>query len=243
MPGKMKHQTIRGKILYTSKQPERMDQERGRESFIITKHGDGGRTLRAHCEIDDAPSVLRDVTMSLDADWYPLDCFVRLTIDDQFEGTGWMRLTDSYAESETFNVRDGRVSQRLDLQERIRWLGSHPIMGDGMCFAVYHQSNKAPGKIFYPDMMLTSPDHRGATGPLLFRLGFGIEYVGDEEVTVTAGTFHTHHFRYVDTGVGGLPEEHPDYNVWCTADEDFLFVRGQVGGYMQTCYELVELDR
>ena len=71
----MQHRTIRGKILYTSKNPERMGQERGRESFIITVHTDGKRTLSAHCEIDDPPTVLRDVILSLDADNYPTDCF------------------------------------------------------------------------------------------------------------------------------------------------------------------------
>ena len=237
----MKHRTIRGRILYTSKKPERMGEERGRESFIITVHTDGKRTLRAHCEIDDPPSVLRDVTLSLDADYYPLDCFTRLTLDDRFEGTGWMRLTETQAETESFNVRDGRISQRLDLERRTRWLATHPIAGDGMAFAIFDRS-RGPGKIFYPDMMVTSPDHRGATGPLLFKLGFGLEYVGDEEITVPAGTFNAYHLRYVDTA-GQLPEEHPRYDVWCTADGDFIFLRGEVGGYMQTFYELTELER
>lgn len=237
----MKHRTLRGKILYTSRKPERMGAERGRESFIITVHGDGKRTLRACCEIDDPPTVLRDVVLSVDADYSPLDCFTRLTIDDKFEGSGWMRFTESCAETEMFSARDGRIAQRFDLTRRVRWLASHPIAGDGMGFAIFDQT-RGPGKTFFPDLMVTSPDHRGATGPLLFKLGFGLEYLGDEEVVVPAGAFEAHHFRYVDTA-GQLPEEHPQYDVWCTADEDFVFLRGAVGGYMQTFYELVELER
>lgn len=236
----MKHRTIRGKILYTSKKPDRLGQERGRESFIITVHTDGKRTLRAHCEIDDPPTVLRDVVLSLDADNYPLDCFVRLTIDDRFEGSGWMRFSENHAETESFNINDGRISQRLDLEQRTRWLASHPIAGDAMAFSIFDLGN-GPGKTFFPDMMVTSPDHRGATGPLLFKLGFGIEYLGDETITVPAGTFDAHHLRYVDTA-GQLPEEHPLYDVWCTTDGDFIFLRGEVGGYMQTFYELIELE-
>ena len=90
--------------------------------------------------------------------------------------------------------------------------------------------------------MLTSPDHRGATGPMLFSLGFGLEFVGKENITVTAGTFDALHFRYVDTA-GQLPQEHPPYDVWCSADGDYIFLKGGVGGYMQTYYELVELAR
>jgi hypothetical protein len=44
-----------------------------------------------------------------------------------------------------------------------------------------------PGKIFFPDLFLTSPYHRGATGPLLFVTGFAIVYAGEENITVGAG--------------------------------------------------------
>ena len=39
----------------------------------------------------------------------------------------------------------------------------------------------------------------------------------------------------------GLPEAHPDYDIWCTSDGNFTFLRGDIGGYMQTYYELTEL--
>lgn len=233
--------TIRGRILYTSDAPGRRGAERGREHFAITVHGDGRRTLRATCEIDDPPSVLRDVVLGLDADWRPLDCFVRLTVGDRFEGSGWMRFGAGLAECETFNARDGRLSQRIELAHPVRWLGAHPIAADALCLAI-HDRSRGPGRTFYPDMMLTSPDHRGATGPLLFRLGFGLEYVGEDRITVPAGSFDALHFRYVDTA-GQLPEEHPPYDVWCTSDGEFVFLQGAVGGYMQTRYELVELER
>ena len=75
---------------------------------------------------------------------------------------------------------------------------------------------------------------------MLFALGFGREFVGRESVTVAAGTFDAFHFRYVDMA-GQLPEEHPPYDVWCSADGNCLYLQGGVGGYMQTRCELVEL--
>ncbi len=36
---------------------------------------------------------------------------------------------------------------------------------------------------------------------------------------------------------------HPDYHVWVTADDDAIFLKGGVDGYMMTWYELVELKR
>jgi hypothetical protein len=37
--------------------------------------------------------------------------------------------------------------------------------------------------------------------------------------------------------------EHPPYDLWITDDEDSIFLKGGVGGYMMTWYELVELRR
>ena len=56
---------------------------------------------------------------------------------------------------------------------------------------------------------------------------------------MAAGTFDALHFKFVSAP--GLPVEHPPYDIWCTADDDYVFLKGVIGGYMQTYYELVEL--
>lgn len=234
------HRSLRGTIRYTSKKPERMNQERGREYFMINVHRDGKRTCIAHCEIDDRPSVMRDITYSLDEDWYPMDCFVRLTVGDEFMGSGWFRFGPDYAECETLTSLDGRVAQRMDTTGRLKTFQNHAIVCDSWHMRLFDRSQ--PGGVQSIDeMLLSSPDHRGATGPMLFRIGFGVEYVGEEEIEVEAGQFDALHFRFVSSP--GLPEAHPPYDIWCTNDEDFLFLRGDIGGYMQTYYELVELTR
>ena len=238
----MPHKTIRGTILYTSKKPERMDQERGREYFTLTRQADGTNVLLAHCEIDDEPNVIRDVSIAMvHENSMPLDCSVRLTVGDKFEGTGWMRFADGFAECESYNVRDGRISQEIETDSSVRWLQSHPIVGDALLMKLY-DLEQGPGKTFFPDLYLTSPDHRGATGPQFFRTGFSIVYVGEEDISVVAGDFRARHFQVTDTA-GNLPEEHPPYDVWCTADDDYILLRAGAGGYMQTHYELTELTR
>jgi hypothetical protein len=237
----MAYRTIRGKILYTSKKPERMDQERGREFFTITCQPDGTNVLHAHCEIDDEPMVVRDVVQAMDSQTSaPHDCHVRLSVDHKFEGSGWFRFTDTVVECETINQRDGRIAQRIETDAPIQWMQCHPIVGDALLMKAYDLS-QGPGKRFLDKVMLSSPDHRGATGPMLFPLGFGIQYVGEERITVAAGEFDARHFQVVDTA-GQLPEEHPPYNVWCTADDDYILLKAGVEGYMMTHYELVELD-
>ena len=237
----MAYKTIRGKILYTSKKPERMDQERGREYFTITRQPDGTDVMHAHCEIDDEPMVVRDVVAAMDSrNAAPLDCHVRLTVGGEFEGTGWFRFADQRVECEAFNRKDGRITQCIEVASPVQWMQCHPIVGDALLMKAYDLS-AGPGKRFLDNVMLSSPDHRGATGPMLFQLGFGIRYVGEERITVQAGDFDARHFQVVDTA-GQLPEEHPPYDVWCTADDDYILLRAGVGGYMQTHYELVELD-
>ena len=237
----VKHQTLRGKILYTSKQPERLDAERGREYFSLTQQADALLVMHAHCEIDDEPNVVRDVVLTLDQQSAPRDCHLRLSVGNRFEGSGWMYFTDNKACCESWNATAGRIRQEIPTRGRVRWLQAHPIVGDGLLMKLYDIS-QGPGKTFFSDLMLTSPDHRGATGPELFVTGFGIQYVGSEDLTVAAGRFAARHFQVVDTA-GNLPQEHPPYDVWVTADDDYLLLKASVAGYMQTHYELVELHR
>lgn len=233
------HRTVRGTIRYTSKKPERLDEERGREYFTINVHGDGKRTCIAHCEIDDRPSVMRDITYSLDEDWYPMDCFVRLAVNDRFTGSGWFRFGPDFAECETYTSLDGRVTQRMATQGRLKTFQNHAIVCDAWHMRLFDLNKAGEGVQSIDEMLLSSPDHRGATGPMLFRIGFGVEYIGEEAIEVEAGKFDSLHFRFVSAP--GLPEAHPPYDIWCTNDEDFIFLRGDIGGYMQTYYELVEL--
>jgi hypothetical protein len=236
-----KQSSIRGTIVYTSKQAERMDAERGREFFTLTRQADTTLVMHAHCEIDDEPNVIRDVVLAMDKHSAPYDCSVRLTVGDSFEGSGWMHFTEDKACCETWSASAGRIQQELITQGRVKWLQAHPIVGDGLLMKLYDLS-QGPGKTFFPDIMLTSPDHRGATGPELFVTGFGLRYLGEENVRVAAGAFAARHFQVVDTA-GNLPEEHPPYDVWVTADVDYILLKAAVGGYMQTHYELTELHR
>ncbi|GIL38469.1 hypothetical protein [Roseiterribacter gracilis] len=238
------HETIRGSILYTSRKPDRMGHERGREQFTIIKHRDGRRSLQAHAEIDDAPNVLRLVTTSVDAAWNPTDASVRLSVGDEFVGSSWYRFTDKLAECEGFTAREGRISQRYTLDRPIGTLGAHPIQGDAWHLNRYDLS-QGPGRQRLPLIMMTSLDHRGATGPMLLARDLTLNFVGPETVTVGAGTFEALHFKYGtnDDYDSEDPSRHPPYHVWTTADGDYIFLKGQVAGYMKTYYELMSLER
>ncbi|WP_449465422.1 hypothetical protein [Stenotrophomonas humi] len=225
--------SITGTLRYTSNQAHRRGAERGRESFRLDVHRDGSRVLAAHCEIDDAPAVVRDVNLRLDADNLPQECFVRIAVGGQFRGSGWFAFGPTEAQCESTTTVEGRISQRFPLQAPLQAFGNHAIINDSYAMSLYDLS-QGPGKqTFF--MLLSSPDHRGATGPMIFPVSLAIEYVGEEEIEVIAGRFTARHFRILDVG---MPEEHPDYDLWVTADEHYIVLRATVTGYMQTAYEL-----
>jgi hypothetical protein len=39
-----------------------------------------------------------------------------------------------------------------------------------------------------------------------------------------------------------MTNAHPPYVMWVSADGDFVYVKGEVGGYMESVFELVELE-
>lgn len=239
----MPHRRITGKIRYTSKKPEMLDAERGRENFAFTIHASGAVTIQAHCEIEEPrPTVMRDIVYSLDAQRRPMDCHVRISLDDAYLGSGWVHFDHDagIAACESHGPSIGRLSQTMKIPTDLTGFGTHPIVGDGFmtrCMDVSRGPHRRPITVLLP-----SPDHRGATPPMLAQVGIHLEYVGEAEKTVEAGTFACRHFRFVDeAAMGG--KQHPPYDMWVTADDDSIFVCGGVGGYMQTWYELIELTR
>ncbi len=243
----MPHRTVRGRIRYTSKKPEMLDRERGREWFAFTHHGDGSVIMRAQCEIEEpAPTVLRDIVLAIGPDGKPRHLHVHLTVGDAFMGSGWFNASHhrdgGTIECESFGPSIGRLSQRLDYAGALDGFGTHPIVGDAYltrCLDISGGQTRRTIRCFLP-----SPDHRGATPPMIAEVRIDLAYLGDETVTVAAGTFDCRRYAFIDTsdvGMGG--KQHPHYEMWVTADDDAIFVQGGVGGYMATWYELVELER
>ncbi|MCR9180202.1 MAG: hypothetical protein NXH71_08215 [Erythrobacteraceae bacterium] len=175
--------SIAGTIRYTSTKPGREGAERGREHFRIDTHADGYRTIAAHGEIDDAPAVVRDVNLRIGADLKPVESFVRIAVGGTFRGSAWFRFAADLAECEAYTAVEGRVSQTMKLARPLPAFGNHAMINDGFLLHLYDRS-KGPGVQVTRGMLLSSPDHRGATGPMLFAIDLAIEFVGRESLTV-----------------------------------------------------------
>ncbi len=241
----MKHRTVSGVIRYTSNKPHMLGQTRGCEWFTFTRHDDGRTILRARCEIEEPePKVLRDIIYGIGPGGVPEHLHVHLTVDDTLMGSGWMRhdAAAGIIECESFGPSIGRISQRMPAGGAFDGFGTHPVVGDGYltrCMDISKGPHRRNVRVFLP-----SPDHRGATAPLIAEVNIGLEYVGEVAKTVKAGTFACRHYRYIDDtgpGMGGVT--HPAYDMWVTADDDAVLVYGSIDGSMMNRYELIELNR
>lgn len=216
----------------------------GEEEWRITRGADGLRVMAAHCEMLtpaawNAPDehVVRDSVLSVHADFHPHDAFVRIMNHGAVTGTGWFRFTDDEAVCESWTLAEGRMSQRMPIQRPLRGFGIHAVQGDGWLGSTFPY-DKGPGHVqFFGRNLLHSLHHFGATGPFIHTSTSGLRYVGRETVTVAAGSFDCHRIAFV-----GLTNNHPDYDMWLTTDGDFLYVKGVVGGYMDSVFELVSLE-
>jgi hypothetical protein len=176
----------RGKILYVHDRRG----ETGREWFHRTDWTNGTHTFRAVCELDDI-GMVRDVTHTVTEDFRPLDCYARLQWEDALS-EGWFWFGEREALCEALVPALGRISQRVELPERPRWFGSHPLCSDGLIGAAYDPGRGAEAVPGYVSSALVT----GSDGPMLVPfLLERLEELEPEELEVPAGGYSCRHFR------------------------------------------------
>lgn len=203
--------------------------EVGRERFELVEHA-GGRILRAFCEMD-AIGLLRDVSLSMDADWRPIDAFCRVTTEGQTMGSTWFGVGPSAIATEGM-IGGERVHESLPIAAPLAYLGLHPLQGDAL--VVIARGEAQPG-IFVPIAGVTnsiSPD--GDQGLSAIPVTIDVAFVGYEEVVVAAGSFAARRYAL---------RWHPDWppaDLWVRRDDCvFLKMRWSL---IETWYELTDLQ-
>ena len=213
------------------------EESSGEEDWEVIIHPDGLRSLRCRCFLNDDPPVLRDVLQSVDAEFHPHDAFARIVVDGKFQGSAWYRFTDTLATCEAYTASEGRISQSFPIRRGIRGFGAHALQSDGWLAAGYDLS-KGLGIQTFTNNLMTSTNHRGATGPMFMTTTSSLEYSGIEMIETAAGRFDCHHFSFVGTSHG-----YPPYHMWVTADGHYHFVRATLGGAAPKHFDLVKLTQ
>ncbi|MDA0367029.1 MAG: hypothetical protein O3C65_07960 [Proteobacteria bacterium] len=221
----MRHRTLRGKLSYRHDTKG----ETGREWFTVTVQPDGTRTHRAHCEMDE-DGVLRDVVSTLDSRWYPRDAYVRLSVGGAFEGAAWFLIDGQKVTCDSWTRGAGRLHQSMTFDEPVCIFGGHPVSGDAMKPAHFDPAGPAIQKFL---MVSTSPLPNGASGPIMAARHGVFEFIGEESVTVEAGTFACRRFRWHF-------EEFPPIELW-NSGPDLIPVKVR-WDLLESDYDLVEFS-
>jgi len=207
----LSHRSYRGKIAYIHED----EGELGREWFHVTVDGDHQRTLRCTVEMDPE-DLVRDVVLTVNGKLCPIESYVRLNQGGRFKGAAWFRFLDDRAECEGFTVEDGRFSQEVTLDAPIRAFGTHALMTDGWQAALFdHARSDNPQTV--ADVLTTSPEPDGSSGPRIERCVHVIEYAGSEQLKVAAGAFQTEHYL-----VHLNRNDWPPLELWVTAKDSQL---------------------
>jgi hypothetical protein len=227
----MHHRSYIGEIVY--RHDSGVDE--GRERFHIAVQPSGARTLVAHCEMFN-DRLIRDVSYSLDAQWRPEECYVRVTIDEAVTGSALFRFSDRVIECDALTQTEGRISQRLPVPERVPSFGAHPVCCDTWHSKIGDLRRGTRRTVMLRNLGMSSALPNGGSGPIASLCDVEVEYVGEQDVTTPAGSFSTRHFRNRGIFPSG---PRPPVEIWA-ATEDFIPVRAHWDLLAQT-YELVSL--
>lgn len=214
------------------------DHERGRETAEYDVHDDGHVVVRIHSE-SDSPSVVRDAIYTLDRDWRPLDCLLRLQTDGRYEGNGWFRFEPDAAYCEGWNARGGRISQRVPLSTPVTAFVAHPVSTDVMLAAAFDRT-RGTGMQRVRGVFMSSADPYGRTGPMLAPSDVWVEYRARTTLDTPAGPRPADHYAlYLPQGDG--PAREPLQELWCLAGTA-IFLRAAARGEYRTRYELTRFE-
>lgn len=208
--------------------------ETGREAFHVSVHEDGSRTLRAVCEMDDF-DLLRDVSLTVNAHWRPVDAYVRLRVDGAFSGAAWYRFDGNEAHCHGLTADGSAFSDRQRLEKPIQSMGTHALHNDAWLLARIRNCDGDLDSLLGVSFT-TSLTPNGGTGPALVPVPRGtlrIHDLGRESIDVPAGNFTAHHARVEVSEVDS-------FDVWA-AGEDCVPVLLTSDGLHQR-YELLELS-
>lgn len=204
---------------------------RGVEHWSVTVEDDGSRTLEARLRMFDT-QIERWVVHSADDRFRPVRSFVSQRQRGEFLGEGWFRFAPGHLVGDSRVAALGDVHQEVEIDGELDYFVPHAVAGDAWITPCYDLDRGGWQDIRngYASSLLAD----GATGPLIeHHRGLRIAMVGDEAVTVPAGTFDTRHF--VVSPRPGI-EEH----LWVAKDAAATLVKLR-SDRLATSYVLTEL--
>lgn len=194
--------------------------EQQRYAFLA----DGSISLNAFSVATDK-GLAREVTVHMDANWRPVDSYVRIHRNNRIEGYGWFRFDGGVVEAELWNHETGRHRQLLEYDSQHIAFGAHPICTDMLLAAAFDRTSGQ--KVQYlENIVMSSAHHFGAEGPEIAPVRLEIEYVGVEKIEAAGRSFTADHWRII-SGNEKTGHGHPGEDFW-TLHNSLVFVHARI---------------
>lgn len=204
---------------------------RGRETWQLTVHADGARSVGAHCRTWDS-GIDRRVVHTVTASFLPVRTFVTQHIAGRFAGEGWFRFGDPDIESVVLDEGAARRDLALTVSRQVRFFVPHVVCCDAWIVPSYDLARGGAQEL--AGGWRSSPLPDGGSDPVAVEIpAMTATLVGEERVRVPAGTFSTWHF------VLEQPDGQTD-EVWTTTDGDWLLVQLRCDA-LRSWYRLTQL--
>ena len=201
------------------------------EDFIVTRNPDGSRTAMTMSRFPGC-SIVRHVVQTVGSDFSPRDGFVRLFDEDRYLGALARHVTGDEVVSIVLPADGGApdmTSFPIEIETEV--LGYHPTTAEGWKLMKLDRSHSGVQVI---RLLTTSLTWNGGTLSHGRKVEMPVEYLGEDEITVAAGTFRCHRYMWRTGDIDG------DLEIWTTGEDEIV---ARMNGYSKGhAYELARYE-
>ena len=196
------------------------------ENFIVTTNPDDTHTAQTMTRFPGG-SIVRHVTQTVNAEFMPMDGYLRLFVGPEYQGNLVRRVVGDSVTS-LLMAPDGSPIEEATLPGGADLvLGYHPTTVEGWKFTKCDRTVSGTQQV---RILTTSATWNGGQMTHGKEVTLDIEYVGDEEIEVPAGKFVCDHYLWHTGAIDA------DIEVWTTG-QDRICAR-VVGHAKGVTYEL-----
>ena len=210
-----------GEILY---QTAKDKTKRGSERWTILVHPDATRTLITYNDIF-ARNVIMNVVMRVSASFRPIEAYTAYWNDGGLKGAGTFRVTGNQMTA-VIDGPSGHFTQQVFAPDRFSLL-THPLAPDGWHGGTYDKKIGGAQHIGMLNIDAISTPGQPVLASVFEQTW---ELLGEEKISVPAGTFPTEHYRANDFDVWVTgPDRVLVKYLWPQADREYLLVDYKTG--------------
>lgn len=197
----------------------------GSEDWHLTVHPDGSRTMHARNRLDLA-GFQRHVTYRVADNFRPLEVTSVYWVKGEWRGTGLFAINGNQLEA-FVKTPDGLIQQSRTVPENFSMI-PHPLSTNAWPTWYYDKAKGGPQTMTVYDMDAGAQAVSSMLGKVYNQT---LTFMGEEKMTVPAGTFTVDHFRIDDTV--DLYITGPDALMvrfqWIPADRDYVLTNLDTG--------------